>query len=271
MYCTNFTYADDSALEHGVMICSFNGSGGENINGGKAEITTVKAPNSNQWLKINAVYNEPLSFSFEICKNPHETIHANADFAFSPEEQVDIRRWLERKEFHYLSFDADGMEDIYFFSQIKVTEQISGNRIVGYRLEVLCDAPWGWSEERVAELFSKKKNGIETGVVQIFDASDEIGAVVPTVALTALSDGKVEIYNDSTSDSTIIKNCSAGEVITLKKPFRIESSMPHEHLADDFNWVFPRIQNTNLSNQNIFELENCTARLQWREPRKAVM
>ena len=84
MYCTNFTYADDSSLEHGVMICSFNGGGGENINGGKAEITTVKAPNSNQWLKINAVYNEPLSFSFEICKNPHETIHANVDFAFSP-------------------------------------------------------------------------------------------------------------------------------------------------------------------------------------------
>lgn len=157
MYCTNFTYADDSSLEHGLMICSFNGGGNENINGGKAEIVTVKAPHSDQWLKIHAAYNEPLSFSFEICKKPREIIHSNADFSFSPEEQIAIKRWLERKEFHYLSFDADGMENIYFFSQIKATEQISGNRIVGYHLEVLCDAPWGWSEERVAELFSEKK------------------------------------------------------------------------------------------------------------------
>mgnify|MGYP001132449298 CR=1 FL=1 len=39
------------------------------------------------------------------------------------------------------------------------------------------------------------------------------------VELIALSDEKVEIYNDSTSDSTIIKNCSASEIITPKNRF----------------------------------------------------
>lgn len=272
MYCTHFTYNGNSTQDHGVIICSFNGGDGEPVSGGKLQMTTVKAPLSNQWMKTNATYNEPLTFSFEICKNPCYKTHWGNDFAFSPSEQVEMKRWLERKEFHYLIFDDGDMENIYFNSQIKLTEQKNGGQITGYQLEVLCDAPWGWSEERVANLYSEKdENGNEIGIVEIFDSSDEIGSVVPTVELTAISNGMIELYNDNTSDTTIIENCKAGEIITMTEAFRIHSNMEHKDLLQDFNFVYPRIQNSYTSNRNTFELINCKAKISWREPRKAVI
>lgn len=272
MYCTHFTYNGDSTEDHGVMICSFNGGDEEPVSGGKVEITSVKAPNSNKWIKTNATYKEPLTFSFEICKDPCSIIGSQNKFSFSPSDQVEMKRWLERKESHYLTFDDGDMENIYFNSQIKLTEQKKGGQVIGYKLDVTCDAPWGWSEERIANLYSQKdESGNEIGIVELFDASDEIGNVVPTVELTAINDGTIELYNDNTTDTTIILNCKAGEVITMTEPFRIHSNIEHKNLRDDFNWVYPRIQNSYTSNRNTFELINCKVKISWREPRKAVI
>lgn len=272
MYYTHFTYNGQSTDEHDVIICSFDGGNSEATSGGKIEITNVKAPNANTWSKTNAAYKEPLSFTFSICKNPCLADSKEA-FIFSPSDQIDIRRWLECKEYHDLCFDSEDMENIYFRSYITLTEQKQSGHIIGYNLTVTCDAPWGWSEKRIAHLYSQKdSSGKETGVVEIFDSSEEIGSVTPYVELTAIDGGTIELHNENTNDTTIIENCAAGEVITLTSSYRISSDRKeHEHLNDDFNWVFPRIQNSYKSNRNTFELGNCTAKIIWREPRKAVM
>lgn len=272
MDCMNFTYNEQSSIDHDIIICSFDGENNETTSGGKIEITSVKAPNANTWLKTNAVYKEPLSFTFSICKNPCSVGSSQEELFFSSFDQADIKRWLECKEYHYLCFDSEDMENIYFNSYITLTEQKQSGHIIGYNLTVTCDAPWGWSEERVANLYSQKdSSGKETGVVEIFDSSDEIGSVTPHVELTVIKNGAIELYNENTNDATIIEGCTVGEVITLTNLYHISSNKEHKNLNDDFNWVFPRIQNSYTSNRNTFELTNCTAKITWREPRKAVI
>ena len=69
-----------------------------------------------------------------------------------------------------------------------------------------------------------------------------------------------------------VLNCQAGEEISFTDMMRISSSYPtHTTLYDDFNWVFPKIQNSFTDNINTFTLTNCTLRLSWREIRKAVV
>lgn len=284
MHCTHFTYNGDSTEDHGVMICSFNGGDEEPVSGGKIEMITFKAPNSNKWIKTNATYKEPLTFSFEICKNPC-TASLQDEFVFSPADQIEMQRWLERKEFHYLTFDDGDMEDIYFNSQIKLTEQKNGGQIIGYKLDVTCDAPWGWSEERVANISSS-----DTTTIELCNWSDETCVIFPTVKIfckegTVESPQDIIIRNNLTKTKMEIKNCVAGEVILIHDR-KIESSEcyetpigfegKHSTLCKDFNWNWLSIGFSigNTCDERGNELTvtgNCDIQLSWREPRKAVL
>ena len=267
------------------MICSFNGGDEEPVNGGKIETITFKAPNSNKWIKTDATYKEPLTFSFEICKDPCSIIGSQNKLAFSPAEQVEMERWLERKEFHYLAFDDGDMENIYFNSQIKLTEQKKGGQIIGYKLDVTCDAPWGWSEEHVVTISS-----IDKEIIQLCNWSDEICVIFPSVQILS-KEGTVEtpqdivISNKMTNVEMKIKNCVAGEKIFIHDR-KIESSEcqetpiglqgEHPTLCKDFNWKWFSIGFSigNTGDKRVNEITvtgNCDIQLSWREPRKAVI
>lgn len=262
MYCAHFSYNGESSMDHSVVICSFDNDG--TISGGTIEMSTVKAPNSNKWYKTNATYKEPLSFVFCICKDPCSFNNGN-DIVMTANDQVDIKRWLLCKDNKWLKFNEDGFEDVFYNAQLSLEENKVGGRIIGYKITAICDAPWGWSEERTAIL--------DVDTTEIFDNSDEIGAIVPIkTTITVTEDGQVRIYNDNTMEETRINNCKNGEIITFTELFGCETNNEdHDTLYDDFNWVFPKIQNSYIDNRNSFELKNCTVKMQWREPRKAVI
>ena len=262
MKAKNFIYDGVSSDDMGVMICSFDGGDEISTVGSKVEISTAKSPNSYKWLKTNAVYNEQLTFSFSFCKDICN-LDGN-EMSISSEEQAEIIRWLVRKENHYLSFEEDGFENIYYNCTISLEKKQVGGSTIGFTATVLCDAPFGWSEERTAT--------VTTDINKVFDTSQEIGYIIPNTVVTALSDGDVRIYNDNTNETTVIKNCKANEQITLTDMMRISSSIEHKNLYDDFgDWVFPKIQNSYNNNVNTFELTNCKLNMKWREIRKAVI
>lgn len=261
MYCTNFYFDGESSEDHGIIICSFDGSNNGNMDAGsKVDFTTVSVPNSSRVLHTHAGYKEQLSIAFSICKKPFE----DKDFAFTSEEQRDIMRWLIRKEFKYICFESDGFENIFYNVRIQAEHKKAGGELIGYNLTCTCDAPWGWSEEVAVDL-SNINN-------KLFDGSDEIGNVHPYTELTAASNGTVSIQNIETGQKTIINNCTTGEKIILDDMMHITSSNSnHKSLYDDFNWSFPEIQNTYFSTDNEYILTNCTAVMKWRESRKAVV
>ena len=262
MKAKNFIYDGVSSDDMGVMICSFDGGDEISSAGSKVEISTAKSPNSYKWLKTNAVYNEQLTFSFSFCKDICN-LDGN-EMSISSEEQAEIIRWLVRKENHYLSFEEDGFENIYYNCTISLEKKQVGGSTIGFTATVLCDAPFGYSEERTAIVNSE--------INKIFDTSQEIGYLIPNTVATVINDGTIEIYNDNTNETTKVLNCKAGEEIIFTDMMRISSNYPtHKTLYDDFNWLFPKIQNSFNNNVNTFTLTNCTLRLSWREIRKAVI
>lgn len=162
------------------------------------------------------------------------------------------------------------MDDVYYNAQLKLTEIKFGENIIGYDVEATCDAPYGWSDKRVARLYNNEEDSNDS-VLSIFDDSDEIGSIIPDIEITVLNDGDVGIYNDATLRNTIIKHCIAGEIITITDGKRIKSNIDHKYLYDDFNWVFQKITNSYRTNVNNFELTNCKVKITWRETRKAVI
>lgn len=257
----HFSYDGESSMDHDIIICSFGD--GESVSGGQVEMSTVKSPNTGKWYKTNATYNEPLSFTFSICKNPC-TISNQDNLVISPIDQVDLKRWLARKDYRWLHFQDDEMNDVFYNARLEMEEQRHLGIIIGYKITATCDAPWGWSDERIAKL--------NNHITEVFDNSDEIGEIVPQTTITVQNDGQILIYNDNTMEETRIDNCKSGEIITLTEMFSCKSkNSDHNTLHDDFNWVFPKIQNSYIDNRNSFELTNCTIELKWREPRKAVI
>ncbi len=270
MHCINFTYDGESAEEHGVMICSFDGAeDGTFTAGSKVEMSTVKAPNRNRWMRTNAVYSEQLTFSFSICK--HTCNSVEKDMFFSAEDQARITRWLCRKNFYYLSFDQEGFENIYYHAFLTVERRLAGGLVIGYDITATCDAPWGYSNKRHAVVNSEK--------TRIFNASDEVGGLLPEeVKIKVAAAGDVSITNLMTKETptnvqvTKIANCCAGEIITLTDRLSIYSNTAHVNLYNDFNWEFVRLYSQYSAGMNEFALENCKQmEITWREVRKAVV
>ncbi len=264
MNCQNFVYDEQSSEDYGVIICSFSGSSdGENTAGSVVTMSTVKAPNSNTWLRTNAYYDEQLEFEFSICKNPCY-VNSQEDMVFTAEEQAQIMRWLVKKDYAFLSFDQDGFENIFYNAVITVERYLINGQVTGYTLSVVCDAPWGYSEER--------KMVIDNNQPLLMNTSEEIGYIIPNVTIHVLSNGTVKINNDSYDEETVIYNCSSGETILMTDMMRISTSLPsHFSLYDDFNWNFVKLYNSFNDESNYFTLSNCTLEISWREIRKAVI
>lgn len=269
MYCTNFTYDGESADDHGVMICSFDGTKNETVTAGsKVEMSTVKVPNRNKWMRTNAVYNEQLTFSFSICKNTCQSYDESIEF--SAEDQARIMRWLCRKNFYYINFYQDGYEDIYYNAILSVERRVLNGMIIGYDITATCDAPWGYSNLRVATVTSEKP--------RVYNTSDEIGSIIPDeIKIKVKTNGNVviknnlDIYDLDNNETTEIASCEAGEIITLTDMLEIKSNKAHEGLYDDFNWQFIKLYNQYSAGMNEFTLTNCELELTWREIRKAVV
>ena len=257
-----FTYDGVTSDDMGVIICSFDGGNEISAIGSSVEITTVKSPNSNRWLKTNASHKEPLIFTFSICNNP---CNNDDDMPFSADEQREIVRWLARKDYHYLSFDQDGFENIYYNCYIALDKKQVAGETIGFNLTVSCDAPFGYSDERIIKTTDNE--------VTVLDTSDEIGSIIPTTTITVKSNGTVTLYNENTNETTTIENCIAGEKITFTDMLRVSSnSADHNTFYDDFNYVYPKIQNSFRSNVNKIQLTNCSSlTMTWREIRKAVI
>lgn len=267
MFCTEFIYDGISSREYNLWICSFDDNkNGSSTAGSHIEYTTFKAPNSNAWIKTGSSYNEQLTFTFQVCKY-HCPSGGNA--FITERELAFIMRWLVRKDYKYLSFIQEGYEDIYYYCQLNVEKYEIAGQCAGLIITAVCDAPFGWSDLKHTTISSPS-----TKIVYLYDGSDEIGFVYPSVTITSKAAQNIEIRNDTIGTSMVIKNCVAGEQINIEN-MQITSSEysgRHKTLYKDFNWKWLPIGNTFTDRRNcIIVYGNCEIEMSWRVPRKAVV
>ena len=79
--------------------------------------------------------------------------------------------------------------------------------------------------------------------IGINNRSDVEGYIYPKVQITIKEAGDLILYNEMEDRTSVVYNCSVGEVITMEYPM-INTSNPDHLIQNDFNWTFLRLANT---------------------------
>lgn len=260
MYAKDFLFAGELASSHGLMICSFDGNNDNSdiANGADIEFTTVKASTDDVHRHINGAYGEVLSTTFSIAKmNCRNT----SDIYFSVAEQRDINRWLNRKDgFYPFKLVQTDYDTITFNVRINVKKKEINGMVAGFILEITSDKPYAYYKEQKIT-FTANSNNYQR---MVFDVSDDVGRTDIVMKVTTSSACNLSITNLTMNETLTIKNCSAGETITIDtQNQRILSTVrTTPELLKNFNFVWLNICNTRTDKRNMLKFSHpCSVEL----------
>lgn len=241
MKAVDFEYDGQFLSDYGFIICDFDGSTDVNVVEIGFKITFNKVPtfHGKRHVLVNTVYDDCISATFDICKNPE----VYDDLEITNDDFRDLTRWLNRRTFLKLCiFDADeDYDSVYFNAGFNIEKIKIGEKICGLRLSMETDSPFAYGKEIVhkATLTSSSDSYL------LSDTSDDIGFIYPTVTINCKSSGTLTLSNSATSVNTVIKNCSNGETITINgDTLNVTTNKSNHKIYDDFNYEFFMIGNT---------------------------
>ena len=255
MFATDFEYDGYYLSDFGFTICSFNGSSGvETVSAGsKISFNTVSTHYGKHFNLAGTQYDSCITTTFSICKDTCQ----GDDFVITNDEYRDMMRWLNRREFlkfRLLYDEDDDREPCYYDGSFNVEKIMAAQGLVGLELTLETNKPFGYGQEKY---YSWTVTGGSS--VRLYDISDEVGYIYPSVVITVMEAGNLQITNDLEPCTMVIKNCSSGEVITIDGNTHIITSSLNSHkISDDFNFDYLRIGNTiNNRSNNITCSLNC--------------
>lgn len=245
MYVKDFTYDGTALSSLGYTVCSFD-NGGERATGSEITFETAPIQKGAKHLLADYKYDKCLETTLYICKNPCG-VEAQTDLIINPTEFSTLARWLNKKNFRPLVFDATGWTGITFEASFNVSAVLVGGDMYGLELAMRTNKPFA----TLAEVTNTLTFTADALTKTLTDASDEIGYIYPTsLEVTCGASGNLSITNAIENRTTIVKNCSANEKITFAYPSITSSNSGHTTLPDDFNYIFPRVANTSASKVN---------------------
>lgn len=252
MYTTNFEYDGIKLSDFGMMVCTFDSSGGVETLSSGADITfnTVKPTGSNKFKFIDSKYEESYSKPFQICR---DVCVQNKDSYLSANEVSGLQRWLCRKDgFHPFKPIQDDLKDTFWNATFSCQEILIGGQIVGLELTMHTDSPYAY-----LNIGTISYSPVSGESFSLYDMSDEVGFIYPLVTLYCEAEGSIQLKNSL--DKKILQlNVLSGETITLDGENKIINSdmRTQEELASNFNFYFPRIFNTFTNRENVYTLSS---------------
>ena len=263
MYAKNFEYDGQLLSEYNCMVCNFDGSSGADYRTAGASITFNKV--SRNFGRLHSVvgikYDECITATFDICKDPDLAIGDN--LYFTSDECRDLMRWLNQGQFHQfcVKHDNDDIDVFYFNASFNVEKIRVGEKVCGLRLKMDTDSPYAYG---MTERFSFSVTS-PTQDCKVKDVSDDIGDTSLTVSILCNASGDLTITNTTTGLSTLVRNCSLGETITIDGNSLMLSTSQSRNIWDDFNYVFPQITNSINNRINILHFSlPCEAVISYR-------
>lgn len=242
MKCYDFEYDGLYLSDFGYIICNFNGSEVNTVsNGSQIEFHTLSVLNGMKQELLSTEYNECLTANIQICKNP--CMGNNLEITLN--DLKDLTNWLNRKGFYKFKLLDDEYYDLFFEASFNINRIEIDNKIYGLELVMKTNRPFALQEPQSIVI----KNSTFGGEKSFYDTSYEEGFIYPYTEIIIEQDGDLSIINGLENRITLIKNCVAGEVITMEYPI-IESSNPSHKIQNDFNWNFLRIANTFKNRKN---------------------
>ena len=265
MYAYDFEYDGKYLSDFGMMVCSFseNRSASGTEKGSEIKFNLVKSGYGKRYYTAGLQYENCLSTTFQICKNPES--FPKDQMVITNEEFRELSRWLSRKKFLWFrSFDYDEPQKKkpWFRASFNLTRIDAGWETIGVELSMVTDSPFGYGDEEEISLSFTSGNLTKA----IWDMSDEIGEIYPWTQITCSQLGDIILSCDVTGCTTKIESCVSNEVITLSGDTLIVSTSNTNHdIANDFNYDFFRIGNTIENRKNtITASAPCTVLLKYR-------
>ena len=266
MLFNDFNYRGKNLSDYDCMICNFDKSSGTVVSlGVNLNFTTFKQRSNNKFMIANADYNEPLSATFQICKNP---CLLPADKIFTLDEVREITDWLQTERYFKFQPYNDEYDDIIYtgtFSTISLV-QFKTN-IIGLEVTFVSETPWAYGQAKTIQC------NLDSQSDHIFYLdSDKYGSLYPaSIEITAKEDGDIHIFNRLESNRvTEIKNCIAGEVINIDfDSYTITSTYADHDLANDFNYIYLHLNKTYESTKNTLSANmQCSVKIKYFPIRK---
>lgn len=252
MKALDFEYDGQLLSDYGFIICNFDyGSGATEVSSGATITFSKKSHNGGKrFSKVGASYDECISASFDICKNPD--INLPEGMEITKEEFADIGRWLNRREFLKFRIIENNKVDLdsqacFFNASFNISKITINETLYGIRLSMETDSPFGYGQERVHKW---SLTDSET-TVSLYDQSGDIGFLYPEVIIKSGIDGDITLKNEMTGCTTVVKNCSVGETITLHGDTLVITTDKTTHkIYDDFNFNYFTIGNIFENTEN---------------------
>lgn len=244
MIALDFEYDGEYLKDWGYIICSTDSSGTETINSdSQLTFDTVSQLNGKLNQLTTSHYDDHIEITFQICKYSCESEIS----PISVYESREIKRWLNRPEFHRFKLIQPDWADIYMEGSFNVNDvKISAETYI-LELTFISNRPFALHEP-ITYTFQTSN---EETVFSFFDISDEIGYIYPDIEITCLEDGDLEIHNSNEDRTTVIKNCKENETLSFTKELIFYSSISEHKIQNDFNYVFLRISNSYGNRKNI--------------------
>lgn len=244
MYCKDFEYDGQRLSDYNGVVCHIlEGGDASAINiGSQITFNTLPMVSTNKFKLMSTQYDEAYTTTFEICKFDCKDPNNNV---FTQEEITYIMRWLNKKTYKKFKmiYEDEELANVYYNASFNINPITYYGDVIGFQLTLNTDAPFAYYDE-VEYTMEFTENNLDHSY---YDISDEIGHIYPTsMTIEILKNGDFKLTNSQEPDRvTSVKNCKSGEIITLVENKVISSSISHSKLFNDFNYVFPRICNTN--------------------------
>lgn len=242
MLATDFVYDDIKLSDKGYIICDFDDKSGVEIVDVGSTITfnKIKRDSGRIYTLASATYDECVTATFDICKN--DCLYGSSEMEISTQQFRELMQWLNRREFLPFRIVDDKQTVCWYNASFNVDKIVVGGKIYGVRLTMETDRPFGY-DDKVTRTYALSNSNL---TISIVNTSNEIGYLYPTITIKCWVDGDLTITNTLEGNTTVIKNCSNAEVITINGETQTivtnnERNHTKKKIHNDFNWEFPRL------------------------------
>lgn len=245
MVALDFEYAGEYLKDWGCIICDTNSAGELETIESDSQLTfdTVSQFNGKKFELTISYYEDHIEIPLQICKYSC----TKGVLPMTVYESREMKRWLNRPDFHKFKLIQPDWADIYMEGSFNVNEIKLGGITYILELTFISNRPFALHEP----IIYKFQTSNENSMFSFFDKSDEIGYIYPDIEIICLEDGDLEITNSNENRTTILRNCISNEKITFTKELVFYSSVPDHKIQNDFNYVFLRISNSYGNRKNI--------------------
>lgn len=238
----DFEYDGLRLSDFGMVMCKLGSGGIDTVsNGSNIEFNTISTLNGMKHELASSRYDDCLTATFQICNNFCD----GEDGEISLETMRNVMRWLNRKTFHKFRLMSDEYAGIYFMASFNVSRIEMDGMLVGFELEMFSDSPFGLFDE----VSLKIDNDVAGKTICFYSGSDEEGFIYPRMEINVESNGDLEVHSVKDDRTMVVRNCKAGEKITVDYPVITSSRSDHE-IQNDFNWIFYRISTEFRDSEN---------------------